>query len=86
MWSTDLTLESQLIASLLQTVPCFRTLLGWMVNMVNYVIYEMYQQWKTSQELRKLPSQVKWKVKFEYQICPVCPGFPVSPDMTMMTT
>ena len=36
VWSTDLTLESQLIASLLQTVPCFRTLLGWMVNMVNY--------------------------------------------------
>ena len=57
-----------------------------MVNMVNYVIHEMYQQWKASQELRKLPSQVTWKVKLEYQICPVCPGFPVSMDMTIMTT
>ena len=52
----------------LQTINFWAALflfLGWASN-------PYHTMHKTSQELRKLPAQVSWKVQFKCQICPSC--------------
>ena len=52
----------------LQTINFWAALflfLGWASN-------PYHTMYKTSQELRKLPAQVSWKVQFKCQICPSC--------------